>query len=97
MAKLRIDITAPNAALLKYAQDLGYSNTLFTLVDGQTVSSPNPQTAPQYLTEKVKGIVSTALASKSIQIIEDTKRAEARTESVNTRTAIENAMVVSII
>lgn len=97
MATLRIDIKAPNAAFLNYAKDLGYSNTVYTMVDLETVSSPNPQTASQFLTEKIKGIVSTALANKSIQVIEETKREEARTEAVNTRTAIENAMTVTIV
>lgn len=99
MATLRIDITAPNAALLNYAEDLGYSDTVTTGFDGenQPITEPNPVSASQYLTEKIKGIVSVALANKSIQIIEQTKREEARTEAVNTRTAIEGAMTVSIL
>lgn len=97
MATLKIDITAPNAAFLKYAQDLGYSNTIYTMVDLKTVASPNPQTASQFLTEKIKGIVATALANKSIQVIEETKREEARTAAISTRTAIEGAMTVTIV
>lgn len=96
MATLRIDITAPNAAFLKYAKDLGYSNTLYTSVDGIISSEPNPETAAQYLTKQIKSIVSVALANKSIQVIEDVKRAEARTEAVNARAAIEGAMTVTI-
>lgn len=97
MATLRIDITAPNAAFLNYAKDLGYSDTVYTMVGLDSVASPNPQTAAQFLTEKIKGIVSTALANKSIQVIEETKRQEARTAAVTTRTNIENAMTVTII
>lgn len=96
MATLRIDITAPNAAFLSYAKDLGYSDTVYTVENLETVSSPNPETATQFLTEKIKGIVSTALANKSIQVIEETKREEARTAAVATRTNIENAMTVTI-
>lgn len=97
MATLRIDITAANAAFLKYAKDLGYSDVIYTRVDDTVIEEPNPQTPSQFLTERIKGIVSVALASKSIQVIEDTKRQEARTEAVNTRTAIENAMTVTIL
>lgn len=97
MATLRIDITAPDAAFLAYAQDLGYSNTIYTLVDGQPVASPNPQTAAQFLVSQIKSIVSVALANKSIQAIEETKRAEARTEAITKRTAVESAMTVTII
>lgn len=97
MATLRIDITAPNQALLNYAEDLGYNAVITTMVDNVPVESANPQTASQYLTEKIKGIVSVALANKSIQVIEKTKRQEARTAAVNTRTAIEGAMTVSIL
>lgn len=97
MATLRIDITAANAAFLKYAKDLGYSDVVYTMVDDVTVEEPNPQTPAEFLTERIKGIVSVALANKSIQVIEDTKRQEARTEAVNTRTAIENAMTVTIL
>ncbi len=96
MATLKIEITAPNQAFLNYANDLGYSSTITTLVEGLPVVSPNPQTPAQYLIEKIKGIVSTAIASKTIQVIEETKRAEARVEAINTRTAIEGAMVVTI-
>lgn len=96
MATLRIDITAPNAAFLKYAQDLGYSDKVTIMVDNVSTLEPNPQTASQFLVERIKGIVSTALANKSIQVIEETKRAEARTESINKREAIEGAMTVTI-
>ena len=97
MATLKIEITAPNQAFLNYANDLGYLSNLTTLVDGVPVVSPNPQTAAQYLVEKIKGIVSTAIASKTIQVIEETKRAEARAEAITTRTQIENAMTVTIV
>lgn len=97
MATLRIEITAPNSAFLSYAGDLGYSDTIYTIVDNAPVGSPNPETPSEYLTKQIKGIVSTALANKTIQVIEETKRIEARTAAVDTRTAIEGAMIVTIV
>ena len=98
MATLTIKITAPIAAFQKYADDLGYQANIVTGIDakGISITAPNPQTQAEYLTEKIKGIVSVALADKTAQAIRHTKEQEARTEVVTARTAIENAMVVTI-
>lgn len=99
MATLTIKITAPVAAFQKYADDLGYQATIVTGIDAnnQPITVANPQTQAEYLTEKIKGIVSVALADKTAQTIRQTKEEEARTEITTSRTAIENAMVVTIV
>lgn len=98
MATLTIKITAPVASFQKYADDLGYQATIVTGMDAQGISitAPNPQTQAEYLTEKIKGIVSTALADKTAQAIRQTKEDEARTAITTSRTAIEGAMTVTI-
>jgi hypothetical protein len=98
MATLTIKITAPVAAFQKYADDLGYQATIVTGIDENTmpITGANTQTQAEYLTEKIKGIVSVALAEKTAQSIRQTKEQEARTEMINARTAIEGAMVVTI-
>lgn len=98
MATLTIKITAPVAAFQKYADDLGYQSNVSSGIDGEglPIMVANPQTQAQYLTEKIKGIVSVALAEKTAQVIRQTKEQEARTEMTNARTAIEGAMVVTI-
>lgn len=98
MATLTIKITAPVAAFQKYADDLGYQAIITTGVDENAIAitAPNPQTQAQYLTEKIKGIVSVALAEKTAQTIRQTKELEARDEMTTARTAIEGAMTVTI-
>lgn len=98
MATLTIKITAPVAAFQKYADDLGYQTTVSTGIgeDLLPIMIANPQTQAQYLTEKIKGIVSVALAEKTAQVIRQTKEQEARDEMITARTAIEGAMVVTI-
>lgn len=98
MATLTIKITAPVASFQKYADDLGYQATIPTGIDsnGLPITASNPQTQAEYLTEKIKGIVSVALAEKTAQAIRQTKEEEARTAITTSRTAIESAMVVTI-
>ena len=96
MATLKIEITAPNSAFANYADDLGYSSLITSIVEGQAVSEPNPQTKQEYLTEKIKGIVSSALAEKSSFVIKQTKEDEARTAIIANRTSIEGVMTVTI-
>ncbi len=98
MATLTIKITAPVASFQNYANDLGYQATVSSGVDenGMPIMVPNPQTKAEYLTEKIKGIVSVALAEKTAQTIRQTKEQEARDEMITARTQIEGAMVVTI-
>ena len=98
MATLTIKITAPVAAFQKYADDLGYQATVITGIDANAVAvvKANPQTQDEYLTEKIKGIVSVALAEKTAQAIRQTKELEARADMTTARTAIEGAMTVTI-
>ena len=97
MAKMNIVITAPVESFTKYAEDLGYSESVVTgyAEDGTPVVAPNPQSKQDYLAEKVKGIVSTALALPAVQAIRTTKQEEARNEEITTRTAIENATAIT--
>lgn len=99
MATLTIKITAPVASFEKYANDLGYQATVPQGLDANNlpIMVANPQTKAGYLTEKIKGIVSVALAEKTAQVIREAKEAEARTEVVTARTQIENAMTVTIV
>lgn len=98
MATLKIEITAPNAAFNNYADDLGYNPIITTgfTPEGEPITEANPQNKQQYLVEKIKGIVSTALAAKTADTIQRTKTEEARTEIINNRVNIENAMTVTI-
>lgn len=98
MATLTIKITAPVSAFQDYANDLGYQATIVTGMDenAMPITGANPQTQAEYLTEKIKGIVSTALAEKTATAIRQTKEAEARTEIITNRTQIEGAMTVTI-
>ena len=98
MATLTIKITAPVASFQKYAGDLGYQATIVTGMDenAMPITGANPQTQAEYLTEKIKGIVSVALAEKTAQAIRQTKEQEARDEMITARTAIEGAMTVTI-
>lgn len=97
MAKLTIEITAPVKAFKKYAEDLGYQENITVLnQNGTNTVEANPQTAQEYLIEKVKGTVANALAATTQRSIEKTKMQEARTEAVTARQQIENAMTVTI-
>lgn len=98
MATVRIDIVATVEDLRAYAIGLGCPEST-SVSDGQGgfISTPTDDAYKSaYLSEKVKGIVSTALADKSIQVVRATKENEFRDESVAIRTGIENAMTVTI-
>lgn len=98
MATVRIDITATVEALRAYAADLGCPDST-SVSDGNggfIVTPTDDAYKANYLSEKVKGIVSTALADKSIQVVRATKENEFRDESVAIRTGIEGAMTVTI-
>lgn len=97
MAKLKIEITATAAAFKKYAEDLGYQSEFISVnEDGLTTTQTNPQKAQEYLVEKIKGNVATALAQPTQRSIEKTKLQEARSEAITARQQIENAMTVTI-
>lgn len=99
MATVRIDITATVPALREYALSLGCPENTST-PDGQGgfIVTPTDDTfKAAFLTDKVKGIVSSALSEKSIQAVKATKDTEYRNEAIALRTAIEGAMTVSII
>lgn len=98
MATLTIKITAPVASFNAYADDLGYQAKIAEGMDANLnpIMITNPKTKAEYLTEKIKGIVSVALAEKQAQAIRQKKEIEARNEMTSARTAIEGAMTVTI-
>ena len=99
MATVRIDVTTSVQALRDYAISLGCpENTSVSDGNGGFIVTPTDDAFKSaYLTEKLKGIVSTALSDKSIQAVKTVKDAEYRNESIALRTAIEGAMTVTII
>ena len=97
MSSITITINASQQDFSTFADELGYMAEVNTLVNGENVASPNPQTKEQFLVAYFKNITVGELYRRKAAVL-DQATADAKTaEKAALKSAIESVVSVTAV